>query len=284
MKRLKGKVCLITQAGASFGMVLAQAYAEEGADLYLQDWKDNKEKLEKIARDIRRKTKRKVVTGIYDITKGAATGRMTKDVLKKFGRVDVLVNTAMKGGHGLLFDLREYQWDDCMDVAIKSYFLTCQYIGEEMARVGYGKIINLTSIVGQLGSGGAVPWSAARGGVDSMTYALAHALGEFGIRVVALARGATESTPYTEEAKWERLRRLPFGRLANEEDTIGPAIFLATAESDWVTGSIIYADGGYCHAATTDADTRATEYPLKKRGLKASKTPVVKNWIDTKTR
>lgn len=280
MNRLKNKVTLITQAGDGFGRVLAGAFADEGSDLFLQDWRERKDDLETLAREIRRKTKRKVVTGVYDITTGTGTQRMTRAAMKAFGRVDVLLNTAMGGGHGIIFDLREWEWDRCVDRGLKSYFLASQHIGEEMARVGYGKIINLTSIVGQLGSGEAVPWGAAKGGVDSLTFALAHALGEYGIRVVALARGATESTPYTDDARKERLRRLPFGRLGIEKDIIGPAIFLATDESDWITGSVIYADGGYTHAAVTDEFARATQVPLKRRGLKMSKNPPQRTWIN----
>ena len=156
-------------------------------------------------------------------------------------------------------------------VALKSYFLTCQYIGEEMARVGYGKIINITSIVGRLGSGGSVPWGACRGGVDALTYGLAQSLGEYGVRCVGLARGATDSTPYTEEALQARVAKIPFKRLGTEKDITGPAIFLATAESDWITGSVVYADAGYAHAAATDLEHRATEFPLKRRGNEASR-------------
>jgi len=164
----------------------------------------------------------------------------------------------MEGGHGILFDIREPEWDICLDRGLKSYFLTCQYIGEEMARVGYGKIINITSIVGKLGSAGAVPWGACRGGVDALTYGLAQSLGEYGVRCVGLARGATDSTPYTDEARNARIDRIPFKRLGTERDITGPAIFLATAESDWITGSVVYADAGYAHAAATDAEHRAT--------------------------
>ena len=92
---------------------------------------------------------------------------------------------------------------------------------------------------------------------------------------MALARGVAESTGYKDEARNERLRRLPFGRLGVEEDMIGPAIFLATDESDWVNGSILYAVSGYTHAAVTGARTRA-EVPWKRKARRISKKPPVR--------
>ena len=280
MDRLKDKVAVITQAGSYFGRAVAEAYAEEGAQLYLQDWEERKDLIEDIADNIRNNEGVKVVTGIWDITLGKQTLAMTHDIMKNYHRIDILVNTAMEGGHGILFDIREPEWDVCIDRGLKSYFLTCQYIGEEMARVGYGKIINITSIVGKMGSGGSVPWGACRGGVDALTYGLAQSLGEYGVRCVGLARGATDSTPYTEEARQTRIAKIPFKRLGTERDITGPAIFLATAESDWVTGSVVYADAGYAHAAATDAEHKATEFPLKRRGTKHLDTPREKEALD----
>jgi NAD(P)-dependent dehydrogenase (short-subunit alcohol dehydrogenase family) len=279
MKRLENKVAVVTQAGSNFGRAIADAYAAEGAHLVLQDWPERAERLEQNVQRARQAGAR-VVAALYDITTGEQTARLTEQVMREFGKVDVLVNTAMQGGHGIFFDIREAEWDLCIDRGLKSYFLTCQYIGEEMARVGYGKIINVTSIVGHLGSGGAVPWGASRGGVNALTYAVAQSLGEYGVRCVGLARGATESTPYTQEARDERLLRIPFKRLGIEEDMIGPAIFLATAESDWITGSVVYCDGGYGHAAATDREHRATGPKFDRRGTRMLAATRERDWID----
>ena len=280
MDKLKDKIAVITQAGSYFGRAGAEAYAEEGAQLYLQDWEERGEVIETLATKLRADNGVKVTVGVWDITLGKQTLAMTEDILENFGRIDILVNTAMEGGHGILFDIRETEWDICIDRGLKSYFLTCQYIGEEMARTGYGKIINITSIVGKMGSAGSVPWGACRGGVDALTYGLAQSLGEYGVRCVGLARGATDSTPYTEEALQSRIAKIPFKRLGTERDITGPAVFLATAESDWITGSVVYADAGYAHAAATDAEHRATEFPLKKRGNKHLDTPRAKEALE----
>ena len=260
--RLKDKVALVTGAGTKFGRAIALGYAREGADLFLHEFPRNKNKLTEIA-EAAGSAGQRVATGVYEITGGDHVDALREQAMKEFGRVDILVNTASDGAHGVFFDLSEEEWDRCIDVGLKSYFLTCQYIGKEMARRGTGRIINLSSIVGRIGSGGAVPWSAARGGVDSMTKAIAHALGFYGIRVNALAHGGVESNDYTVAAREERLRRLPFGRLGVEDDIVGPAVFLATSDSDWVHGVVLYVDGGYTGAAVTDDEHRPVEVPYR---------------------
>jgi NAD(P)-dependent dehydrogenase (short-subunit alcohol dehydrogenase family) len=261
--RLENKTAVITGAGTEFGKAIAIGYANEGAAVYLHDFAENEAKLAKVAEQVAR-TGRPVFTGLYDLTRGDETAAMTKDALAKLGAVDVLVNTTAGGWHGKFFDCREQDWDKALDRGLKAYFLTCQHFGKEMARRGKGgKIINITSIVGLLGSGQAVPWGSARGGVNSLTSAVAQALGPYGIHCTALARGATDTSPYSPAAKAERLRRLPFGRLGREEDIVGPALFLATSDSDWVTGSVVYCDGGYVTAAATDDEYRPTEIPYR---------------------
>lgn len=261
--RLENKNAVITGAGTEFGKAIAVGYAQEGASLYLHDFAENEAKLAKVAEQVAR-TGRRVFTGLYDLTRGDQTAAMLKDVLAKLDAVDILVNTTQGGWHGKLFECPEEAWDKAIDRGLKAYFLTCQHFGREMARRGKrGKIINITSIVGALGSGQAVPWGSARGGVNSLTAAVAQALGPYGINCTALARGATNSTSYSAAAKNERLRRLPFGRLGREDDIVGPAVFLATSDSDWVTGSIIYCDGGYVTAAATDDEYRPTEIPYR---------------------
>jgi NAD(P)-dependent dehydrogenase (short-subunit alcohol dehydrogenase family) len=261
--RLDNKIAVITGAGTEFGKAIAIGYANEGASLYLHDFAENERKLADAARHAG-SSGRRVATGLYDLTRADETAAMVNDVLEKFGAVDVLVNTTQGGWHGKFFECREADWDKALDRGLKAYFLTCQHFGKEMARRGKGgKIINITSIVGALGAGQAVPWGSARGGVNSLTAAVAQALGPYGINCTALARGATDSTSYSEAARAERLRRLPMGRLGREDDIVGPAIFLATSDSDWVTGSIVYCDGGYVTAAATDDEYRPTEFPYR---------------------
>ena len=255
--RLADKIAIITGAGEGFGLAIALGYASEGADLYLHKFAENADKLAAVAKQVRDTTGQKVITGLHDIAHGDAVAAMTAEVLDGFGRIDILLNTTSGGWHGRIFECTEADWDRAADRGLKAYFLTCQHVGKEMARVGEGCIINITSIVGKLGPGG----------VDSMTAAFAQALGEYGVHCKALARGATSQRDlnhgYLKPGLEERLRKLPFGRLGTVEDLVGPAIFLASAESDWVTGSVLYDDGGYTAVAAFDDEYRAKEVPYR---------------------
>ncbi|MFG2799963.1 SDR family NAD(P)-dependent oxidoreductase [Streptomyces pseudovenezuelae] len=258
MGQFDGKGVLVTGAGASFGRVLAEAFADQGASVYIQDWEDSAEFLKRNAADLAERTSGKVGYGTWDLTSGAAADEMAQAAESEIGDIEILINTALWGGHGQIFDISEDEWDRCMAIGLKSYFLTCQSIGERMSRRGYGKIINITSIMGVLGAGSAVLYGTSRAAVDGLTRSVAQSLGPFGVRCMGLARGATDSTQYTDAERNERLRRMALGRLASEEDLVGPALFLAGSGSDFVTGTVVYADGGYTNAAVTDDVFRST--------------------------
>jgi NAD(P)-dependent dehydrogenase (short-subunit alcohol dehydrogenase family) len=252
MGQFDGKGVLVTGAGASFGRVLAEAFADQGASVYIQDWEDSAEFLARNVADLAKRTAGKVGYGVWDLASGAAADEMAEAAESEIGDIEILVNTALWGGHGKIFDISEEEWDRCMAIGLKSYFLTCQSVGERMSRRGYGKIINITSIMGVLGAGSAILYGTSRAAVDGLTRSVAQALGPFGVRCMGLARGATDSTNYTDAERSERLRRMALGRLAVEDDLVGPALFLAGPGSDFVTGTVLYADGGYTHAAVTD--------------------------------
>ncbi|HEV8019760.1 MAG TPA: SDR family oxidoreductase [Candidatus Lustribacter sp.] len=260
--RLAGKTAIVTGATGQFGHVIARAYAREGADVYLCEWPESAAAVQKL-RDELKAAGHRAECGTHDVSTQAGAAELAAAVLKSFGQIDILLNGTSGGGHGRVFEIAEAAWRKTLDRGVTSYFFTCQQVGKEMARRGGGKIINISSIVGRIGAGGAVGWGANNGGIDAMTAALAQELGHYGINVVALARGATDTTPYPAEAKAERLRRLPFNRLGREDDIVGPAIFLATDEAAWIHGSVVYCDGGYVTAAATDAAYRPTEVPYR---------------------
>jgi NAD(P)-dependent dehydrogenase (short-subunit alcohol dehydrogenase family) len=263
MKRLDGKVAIITGARSSKdGREIARGYAKEGATLFLQDWPGNETELVELRSELLAHGGR-VEAGAYNVNSTEGAAQLVADAQKAFGKIDILVNTTAAAGHAPFFQATEASFRRALDRGVTSYFLMCQAASKVMARTGSGKIINLTSIVGKLGSGGAVAWGADRGAVDSMTAAIAQGVGAYGINVVALARGATDTTPYTPEALAERIRRLPFGRVGREDDVVGPAIFLATDDARWITGTVVYCDGGYTTAAVTDEPDRPKEFPYR---------------------
>ena len=260
---------MITGASKGYGLAISMAYAEEGADLYLYDFEENATELKHVAQKVRDAVPgRRVATGTFDIVHAEAVKEMVKDILGHYERIDVLLNTTACGWHGKFFECTEAEFGMAIDRGLKAYFLTCQHIGKEMARRCEGKIINITSIVGRLGPGGAVPWAIARSGVDSLIAAAAQALGQYGIRCAELARGNTAAPDLTsglaDKSRDDRLSRMAIPRLGTIEDLIGPAVFLASAESDWVTGTILYADGGYSTGAAFDDKYRAEEISYRR--------------------
>ena len=189
-----------------------------------------------------------------DVTDKAAVEEMVRRVVAEFGGVDILFNGTGTAHNQAFLTFKEEDFDHALAVGLKAFFLTCQAVGRQMAEQGRGgKIVNLSSIVGRLGSGEAAAWCTTRSGVDAMTRAIAQALGYYGVNVNCLVHGGMESIPYPHEVeRAERRRRIPLGRLGKPEDLIGGAIFLASGESDFVAGESLYVDGGYTTAAVTE--------------------------------
>lgn len=249
--RLEDKIAVVTGVGGRIGGGVALAYAREGAHIAAVD--EDKDKAEAIALQVK-ELGRKVVALQVDVTDKAAVEDMVRRVTAEFGGIDILFNgTGTAHNQGFL-TFKEEDFDHALAVGLKAFFLTCQAVGRQMAEQGRGgKIVNLSSIVGRLGSGEAAAWCTTRSGVDAMTRAIAQALGYYGVNVNSLVHGGMESIPYPHEVeRAERRRRIPFGRLGKPEDLIGGAIFLASDESDFVAGESLYVDGGYTTAAVTE--------------------------------
>jgi NAD(P)-dependent dehydrogenase (short-subunit alcohol dehydrogenase family) len=247
--RLEGKVALVTGAGEGFGRAIALRFAQEGADLALVD--ANQAAADATAAQAQASGRRALALAA-DVTRKADVDAAVERAAAEFGRIDVLVNATGESHNQEFLNFKEADFDRCIAISLKAYFLTCQAAGRQMAKQRSGKIVNLTSIVGKIGSGESVSWSAARGGVDAMTRTMAQILGMYGINVNALAHGASTRFNYLPEEGAERLRRLPFGRMGTDDDVTGAAVFLASDDAAFVNGDVLYVDGGYTTAAVTD--------------------------------
>jgi NAD(P)-dependent dehydrogenase (short-subunit alcohol dehydrogenase family) len=251
--RLENKIAIVTGVGGRNGEVIALGFAREGANLVVVD--DDGGKAETVAGNVR-EIGQKALAMQVDVTKKAQVTEMVQRTTSEFGRIDVLVNGTGVSHNQQFLTFSEADFDHCLDVGLKAFFLTCQAVGRQMAEQGSGKIINLTSIVGRLGSGEAVGWCTTRSGVDAMTRALGQALGYYGVNVNALAHGGVEEAPYGADEAAERRRRIPLGRMGHPEDLVGPAIFLASDDANFVVGETLYVDGGYTTAAVTEDQFR----------------------------
>jgi NAD(P)-dependent dehydrogenase (short-subunit alcohol dehydrogenase family) len=187
-----------------------------------------------------------------DVTRKAEVEEMVRRTVAEYGRIDILFNGTGVSHNQQFLTFSEADFDHALAVGLKAFFLTSQAVGKQMAEQASGKIINLSSIVGRLGSGEAVAWCTTRSGVDAMTRALGQALGYYGVNVNALAHGGMEGMAYGEAEAAERRRRIPLGRLGYPEDLVGPAIFLASDDANFLVGETVYVDGGYTTAAVTE--------------------------------
>jgi len=246
--RLEGKKAIITGANGEFGAAIVPGFAAEGCDIACMDW--TQKDADAAAGNVQTAGRRALSLEV-DLRDSRQVEAMVKRVNDEFGRIDILINTTARPHHQEFLNFKEEDFDDTLARGIKTYFLTCKAVCQYMAEQRSGKIVNLTSIVGRLGPGQAVDWSADRGAVDGLTRSVAHAMGYYGVNVNGVARGNTARPPYSVGVQ-ERIRRLPFGRTEAPKDMVEPCIFLASDASRYVTGTVIYVDGGYTVAAVTD--------------------------------
>jgi NAD(P)-dependent dehydrogenase (short-subunit alcohol dehydrogenase family) len=244
--RLDGKVALVTGSGRGLGRAMALALAEAGADLVVTA--RTKKEIEETAARIRALGSR-AISMVCDVTKRSSVSRVVERAVSKLGRLDILVNNAGMAivKPFLKFDLKE--WHATMDANLTSMFVFCQAVGPIMMKQGGGKIINLTSVLGVKGRAGMVPYAATKGGVIALTRNLAVEWAPHHIRVNAIGPGAFYTRPMKvvlDDPKLGPIRRkkIPLKR-HGEPDELGPlVVYLASDASDYMTGEVIYMDGG----------------------------------------
>ncbi len=246
--RLDGRVALITGASQGIGSGIALKFAEEGADVVVNYYK-NTEMAETVA-DMIRSSGRKALTIKADVSKSTDVNGMVQKVLDTFGKIDVLVNNAGIFMGGGIADLKEELWDRVMAVNLKSVFLCCQAVGKFMiANKVRGSIINIASISGKLPEINGNAYSPSKAGVISLSALLAVEWARYGIRVNALSPGPV-MTPLqkkiysTPELLDARNRGIPMNRHGDPEEIGKAAVFLASDDASYITGENLSVDGG----------------------------------------
>ncbi|QHS61785.1 3-oxoacyl-[acyl-carrier-protein] reductase [Chitinophaga agri] len=246
MKLLENKVAIVTGASRGIGEAIAIRFAEEGAHVaftYLSS--DEKAKaLEQKLQAMGVKAKAyKSNAGVFEETEA-----LVNDVLKEFGTIDICVNNAGISKDNLLLRMSPDQWDDVMNINLKSVYNMTKHVIRPMMKAKTGSIINMSSIIGMKGNAGQSSYAASKAGIIGFTKSIAAELGSRNIRVNAVAPGfvETDMTHYLKDGDGAKtyMEKIPLGRFGSPEDIANVCVFLASGMSNYVTGQVISACGG----------------------------------------
>ena len=245
MKLLEGKTALITGAARGIGKAIAMKFASEGANIAFTDLNID---------EVGMATEHEI-SSLGVKCKGYASNAadfddshtVVDEVLKDFGRIDILINNAGITKDGLIMRMSEQQWDAVINVNLKSAFNFIHAITPIMMRQRSGSIVNMSSVVGVSGNAGQANYSASKAGMIGLAKSTAKELGSRGIRVNAIAPGfiITEMTgQLSEEVRNEWAKQIPLRRGGTPEDVANVALFLASDISSYVSGQVINVCGG----------------------------------------
>jgi len=247
--RLEGRTALVTGAGSGIGRAIAMAMASEGAAVAVVDL--NMASAEATVGQILQ-AGAMAVAYPGDVSSSADVDDFMKAHARDFDRLDILVNNAGMGQLGTVTELDEETWDAVMAVNVRSVYLCSKAAIPRMTatRRMSGKIINIASVSGLVASGGRAAYCASKGAVVMLTRAMALDCAPLKINVNAICPGVVETAMTSESLadpaiRQEKLDKTPLGWLAQPEDIAPAAVYLASAESDFVTGSCIVVDGGW---------------------------------------
>jgi 2-hydroxycyclohexanecarboxyl-CoA dehydrogenase len=241
MRRLNGKIAIVTGAGQGIGRAVAGKFAAEGATV--------------VVTDLDEATARETADGLpgavaiaADVTDRAGVEAMAGQVVQQFGRIDVLVNNAGWDKASPFVDSDPDDWDRAIAVNLYGVLHTAKVVLPVMARQGSGAVVNLGSDAGRVGSSGEAVYSAAKGGVIAFTKSLAREMARDQVRVNCVCPGPTDTALFASFAgpklREALTRAIPFRRLAQPADVANVVAFLASDEASYVTGQTISVSGG----------------------------------------
>ena len=248
MKLLAGKVAIVTGAARGIGEGIALKFANEGASIAFTYVSDSSREKAMILQD--KITAMGVKCKAYQTNAGdfAACEIFVNDVMKEFSQIDICVNNAGISKDNLLLRMTAEQWDDVMQTNLKSVFNMTKQVIRPMMKAKSGSIINMSSIIGEMGNAGQSSYAASKAGVIGFTKSIAKELGSRNIRCNAIAPGfvETDMTSYLKDGDGADKYKstIPLGKFGTTEDIANAALFLASEMGSYVTGQVISVCGG----------------------------------------
>lgn len=245
--RLTGKTAVVTGGSRGIGRAICLELAGQGADVVLC-YTGSQDRAEQTARDCRA-LGAKALSIRCDVANAQQVKDMMDQALAEFGRIDILVNNAGITRDGLLMLMKEDDFDAVLDTNLKGVFLCTKAVARVMMKQRYGRIVNLSSVVGLRGNAGQVNYAASKAGVVGITKSVARELASRGVTVNAIAPGfiQTDMTDaLSDGAREALLASIPAGRLGGVEEVAKAAAFLASDDAGYITGQVLVVDGGMC--------------------------------------
>jgi 3-oxoacyl-[acyl-carrier protein] reductase len=248
MRHLEGRVAIVTGASRGIGRAIALCLAEEGCAVVV-NYRSSAAAAADVAKEAARRSGAACFPCAADVTREPDVAAMVKETVRRYGRIDILVNNAALSQHRKLLDITYEDWRRMMECNLDSVFLCCRAVMPFMVERGYGRIINISSTSGITGGTSGAHYAAAKGGVISFTKALSSEFAPRGITVNAIVPSKIETDMLRQavgEKGMEELKgRIPVRRLGTPEEIGALAAFLVSDNAGYITGEMIVASGGY---------------------------------------
>jgi 3-oxoacyl-[acyl-carrier protein] reductase len=242
---MEGRIAVVTGGARGIGRAIVELLAHLGANVVIADMLV--ELAEKSAEEISHETNTKIIPIKVNVTDGISSSEMIEQTIKEFGKVDILVNNAGITRDTLILRMEESDWDAVLNVNLKGAFNCSKAVIRPMMKQHYGRIINISSVSGQVGQAGQTNYSASKAGLIGFTKALAREVASRQITVNAVAPGfipTSLTNDLSDELKKSIINATPIGRMGKPEEIAAAVAFLASEEAAYITGQVVAVDGG----------------------------------------